>query len=287
MTGYVSERDWPPTQCYVDESVQVAAGFVVSAFVFASGRFDRAVAKALAGAGLKPHRDELKSSARMDTDPKMRAAREAVLALAGSKTRIAVFLGPYKRADLGKHSLQALQSVIVRNGVRPSRLDVYFDKGIFPSAKEAARLHKLFHALRYLRLHPQEDSRQRLGIQVADVVAHSFGQILKEELTGEQKLVDIGGPDTGYAPGEKAPLGWHLLTRLRHSLMTRPAVYRGEPYRPALDPVVLDPVNDDPVVYLLCPVLLGWGVQVSPMASERLREGVQRAFERVWLGCVH
>ena len=50
-----------------------------------------------------------------------------------------------------------------------------------------------------------------MGIQVADAVAHSFARILKEELTREKKLVDIGGRGTGYPKGTKAPLGWELL----------------------------------------------------------------------------
>ena len=283
----MSDRDRPPTHCYVDESVQTASGFVVSAFVFASGRFDQQVAKALTKAGLKPRRDEFKSSARMDANPRMRAARDGLLALAGSKTRVAVFFGPYKRAALGKHSLQALQSVLVRNGIRPSRLDVYFDEDIFSNTKEATRLHQVFHFLRSARIHPRENSRLRLGIQVADAVAHSFGQILKEELTGKPKLVEIGGPDTGYAPGTKAPLGWHLLMTLRYALMTRPMVYNGEHYVAAPDPVVLDPVNDDPVIYGQHPIMLGWGVQVAPEANDNLRQGVERALGRIWLGCIH
>jgi hypothetical protein len=116
-----------PTQCYVDESIHAGAGFVVTAFVFAAGHFERAVAAALRGLGLLPGRDEFKSSARMDRNPQMRDARQALLDLAGSKARVAAFFGPYDRATIGKHSLQALQSTLVRNGIQPSRLDVYFD----------------------------------------------------------------------------------------------------------------------------------------------------------------
>jgi hypothetical protein len=223
----------------------------------------------------------------MDGNPHMRAAREGVLSLCGSTARVGVFIGPYQRETLGKHTLQALQSVVVRNGIRPSRLDIYFDEGIFPSEREGVRLHRLFGALRGARIHPRENSRLRLGIQVADVVAHSFGQILKEEMTGKQKLVDIGGPNTGYAPGQTAPLGWHLLMTLRHSLMTRPMVQNGEAYGAAADPVVLDPENDDPVLYGQNPILLGWGVQVAPEADDRMRAIVEHALGRIWLGCIH
>jgi hypothetical protein len=273
------------TQCYVDESVHASAGFVVTAFVFASGHFERAVAATLRDVGLSPGRDEFKSRTRMDTNPQMREARQALLGLADSKTRVAVFCGLYDRATIG---LQALQSTLVRNDIRPSRLDVYFDQDILPSAQEEAiRLHRLFHFLRSARIHSREDSRKRLGIQVADAVAHSFGQILKEELSGKVKLIDIGGPNTGYEPGTKASLGWSLLMSLRRALLTRGMVYNGEKYQAAADPVVLDPVYDDPANYGQHPILLGWGVQVAPEAPERLRHAVERALGRIWLGCIH
>ena len=171
------------TQCYIDESIHTKAGFVVTAFIFASGRFDRDVAKVLSSSGLTPRQDEFKSSFRMDSNPKMRAAREGLLSLAGSGARVAVYIGPFdtfgfERDSLGKHSLQALQSTLVRNSIRTSRLSVYFDNDIFPSEKEAKRLHRLFHYLRACNLYPREDSCIRLGIQVADAVAHSFAQIL-------------------------------------------------------------------------------------------------------------
>lgn len=285
-----SERE--PTQCYIDESIHTKIGFVVTAFVFASGRFDRSVAQVLSESGLTPKKDEFKSSTRMDSNPKMRTVRDGLLSLAGSEAKVAVFFGPYEaggfdRANLGKNSLQALQSTLLRNSIRPSRLSVYFDRDIFPSAREAVRLHRLFHYLRACCIHPREDSCIRMGIQVADTVAHSFAQILKEQLTGKEKLVDIGGLGTGYPKGTKAPLGWELLMTLRNGLLTRPIAYEGDRYDAVADPVIHDRVNDDPANYLQHPVLLGWGVQVAPEADETLRQGVEQSFGRLWLECIH
>lgn len=275
------------TRCYADESVHSAAGFVVTAFVFASVALESAVAAALRKAGFTPKVQEFKSSGRMDSNPPMRALRDDLLAIAASKTKIAAFFGPYDRNGLGKHSLQALQSTLVRNGIAPSRLNVYFDADMFPSSKEAARLQRLFGFLRGARLHPREDSRCRLGIQVADAVANSLGRILKEEISGTPKIIDIGSPNSGYAPGTTAPLGWSLLMGLRYGFMTRPVAYRGDKYSAATDPVVLDPARDDPVNYLNHPILLGWGVQVAPESDQRLHQAVARVFGRIWRGCIH
>jgi len=273
--------------CYVDESIHTESGFVVTAFVFSEDGFENTILTILKNSGLSPPQEEYKSSARMDSNANMRSVRDRFLNLAATKAKIAVFFGPFSRSTLGKHTLQALQSVLVRNGIRPEELSVYFDEEIFPSEKEAFRLIELFHYIHTCKVYPRENSKIRLGIQVADAVAHSFGQILKEELSGKPKLVDIGGPGTGYIEGELAPLGWDLLMTLRYGLMTRPMIYNGEPYNAATDPVVLDPLKDDPVDYGQHPILLGWGVQTALEADSTLREGVERAFGRIWLGCIH
>jgi len=275
------------TQCYVDESVHHGHNFVVSAFVFSSGRTDLRVSRVLMDAGLKPGVDEFKSGARMTGNPIMQRAREGLLSLANSTAKIGVFVGPLERGTLGKHSLQALQSIIVRNAIQPSKLDVYFDEDIFSSPQEARRLHLLFHFLRAACIHPKEDSRKRLGIQIADAVAGSFGQIVKEALTGDTKEIDIGGPNTGYPRGTMAPLGWSLLMNLRYAMLTRPMVYQGEKYSASADPVILDPIHDDPVNYGQHPILLGWGIQVAPEACNELRRAVEQSLGRIWLGCIH
>ena len=276
-----------PTHCFVDESIHESLGFVVAAFVFASENFEHSVAKTLREVGLSSPQDEFKSSTRMDANPQMRAARDGLLSLAGSSAQVAVFFGPFDRQHLGRQTLQALQSVVVRNAISPSQLTVYFDEQIFLSMREAARLHSLFHSLKDCKLFAGEDSRTRVGIQVADAIAHSFGQILKESLTGTRKMVDIGGPETGYLEGTEAPLGWSLLMSLRYAMLTRPVVYNGQPYCAAGDPVVVDPERDDPVTFGQHPVLLGWGVQVAPEAGAALRRAVEDELGRLWLGCIH
>ena len=246
------------THCYVDESIYDSVGIVVTAFVFANLEFSNAVVEALKDAGLNPPEDEFKSSARMEADERMRDARDRLIFLAGSESKIGVFFGPFNRPRLGRQSLQALQSVLVRNAIDPSSLSIHFDQGIFPSAAEATRLHGLFHYLAGSQILAEEDSRFCAGIQVADAVAHSFGQIIKVSLSGKEKMIDIGGPNTGYPKGTEAPLGWSLLMNLRYALLTRPIVYNGEPYSAECDPVVPDPLYDDPVDFGQHPTLLGW-----------------------------
>ncbi len=84
-----------------------------------------------------------------------------------------------------------------------------------------------------------------------------------------------------------APLSWHLLMSLRHSLFIRPTVYNGASYPKECDPVILDSLNDDPVEHMQNPILLGWGVQIAPESDANLRQIVEKKFGRIWLGCTH
>lgn len=273
--------------CYIDESIHDSVGVVVTAFIFSDNDFEQEVTEALRKAGLNPPQDEFKSSVRMDMNKSMRKVRSNLLALAGFKSRIAVFFGPFYRPNLGRQTLQALQSVLVRNAIRPNSLIVHFDEEIFPSVTEANRLHSLFHSLKGCEINGSEDSNNCVGIQVADAVAHSFGQIIKESITNKEKMVDIGGPSSGYPKGTKAPLGWSLLMNLRYALFTRPVIFNGEAYPIESDPVVIDPEKDDPVNFCQHPTLLGWGVQVAPEADANLRQAVEKALGKLWLGCIH
>lgn len=275
------------TICYVDESIHDSVGVVATAFIFVKKSLDEDVRRVIADAGLDPDRDEFKSSARMDSDERLRNVRTKLTSIACCNTKIAVFFGPFSRRMLGRQTLQALQSVVVRNGFEPEKLSVHFDAEIFKSTSEANRLHALFHSLSGCVIHAEEDSVTCRGIQVADLVAHSFGQIVKSAITGDEKTIDIGGSNTGYADGTKAPLSWALLMDIRYAILTRPVICNGEHYDSATDPVVIDPEYDDPVNFGQHPVMLGWGVQVAPESDSILREAVEKRLGRLWLGCIH
>lgn len=271
----------------MDESIQESIGLVTTAFVFSDEGFHDEVGKLLAECGLDVSREEFKSSARMDNDARMKMVRDRLISLIRDKTKIAVFFGHFYRPNLAKQSLQALQSVLLRNGIQPASLSVYFDQEIFPSHQEAKRLHGIFHFLKECKIFPKENSKTCFGVQAADLVAHCFGRIAKAEITGEDKEIDVGGDKTGYPEGDTAPLSWSLLMSLRYALLTRPVVYSGNNYDVNSDPVILDPENDDVADYAQNPVLLGWGVQIDPKADTSVRCAIEKALGTIWLGCIH
>lgn len=277
----------PYSTCYVDESIQADLGVVCSAFVFVEQDVDGAIRKVLVDAGFDPETTEYKSSARMTGNSSMQQVREGLMSIASRSTKIAVFFGPFERSRLGRQTLQALQSIVVRNGFDPAGLVVHFDKEIFRTNAAAERLLGCFTALRGCEVHGSEDSKLCRGIQLADAVAHSFGQIIKAAMNGEEKKINIGGPNTGYDEGTMAPLSWELLMTLRYALLTRPTASDASNYDPATDPVLPGPDIDDQIEVGQHPVFLGWGVQVAPESSAELSNAVQGRLARLWLGCIH
>jgi hypothetical protein len=86
----------------------------------------------------------------------------------------------------------------------------------------------------------------------------------------------------------KASLGWALLMRLRHSLFTWPIIIsNGGRYNVASDPVILDPMRDDPAKFFQYPILLGWGIQVDPKTPIEIGQVIEKEFGLLWLGCIH
>lgn len=216
----------------------------------------------------------------------MRTLRDRLLSIAAG-TKIAVAFGPaVARRRLGGASLNALDLLMRRNGIRADGVSVYFDQGIFGRSVEAHTLAAALPRLSGLHLFPEEDSRVCLGIQVADVVAHTVAQVVREAITDKRKIVRIGGADTGWHEDEKAPLGWFLLMGLRHSFFTQRVVTDGETFDPETDPLI-QKIDDDPVTVSIEPQLLGWGAVVSDDSTNDLRRAVEKTLGRIWLGCIH
>jgi hypothetical protein len=278
-----------PTHCYIDESIHETLGFVALAYVFAAEDLNDSVAAALAASGIDPEREEFKSGARMVDNLRMRTARDALLDVINKRTAVAVVFAPrhpFFLPPLGKQCLQALQSVLIRNAIQPHGLEIHIDQGIFASPREAEQLVALFRFLRPATFRTMEVSNRCRRIQLADLLAHTFAQIVREATTDTPKLIDVGGPDTGYAEGTQMPLSTWLLMGIRYVILARRMVSEGEDFDPASDPVILGP-NDDPVRYGQNPESFGWGIQVAPEASETLRLAVRRSLERIYLGCMH
>jgi len=182
---------------FVDDSIHQEAGFIAVAFVCAGADEENDVAAALIEAGLRPGVDEFKSSTPMNGRPELQRLRKRLRqAIIRSHTPIALlFAAPDRRALAGAVA-KALAQLIENNDLQRDQ-HVYFDQGIFRSAEQLQRLVRGEPALSHCGMHWREDSRSRLGIQLADLVAHAGAYIVKEQMHGPSKTVHLGA-DSGY-----------------------------------------------------------------------------------------
>lgn len=211
----------------------------------------------------------------------MQEIRGQLLDLAAEHTRIAlVVTNSDSRKSLGTISLEFLRSIIRKNGLSDHSIEAYFDEGILTSASIDSA-----HGFRppNVTVHANEDSRTCLGIQLADLVAHSCSQLIRDRLSGRSKEVTLDANRYGV-PSES--LSWTLLITLRRALFTRKYVCSKADYDIDTDPVIVGP-EDDEVDIGSNPEVLGWGLFMVDDLEEGVANSVKSALGRVWLGCMH
>lgn len=276
-----------PKYCYVDDSIHDSLGFIALAFIFSNFDLDEVVQSALRLSGFDPSCEEYKSGVRMDGNSAMQAARSALTKVIREHAQVGiVFAVRNHDVPLGRQCLQALQSILIRNGISPKGLRVHIDQGIFSSCRQAFDIQSKFQFLSSISLFPCEKSHECRGIQIADLVAHSLSQVVREGITGDPKAVYVGGPNSGYESDVMLPLSDFILAGFCYSILRRRLIQEGSEFDPATDPLIFE-LDEDTTSYGLNPEILGWGVQVSQKAPDAVRYAVSKMLGRIWLGCMH
>lgn len=172
---------------YFDESMHPKAKFVLGAFAYAERDLDEVVAKALREGGLTPRLDEFKSGARMDGSPQQESTRKHLRSVVHDHCRIGIVVAPHSpRQQLGSEALRGLTKILSTNRFQSTRHQVFFDQGIFPASRAITKSAETLgdSGLTYFF---EQDSRQVLGLQVADLVAHTCAVMLLAELGLKKK----------------------------------------------------------------------------------------------------
>ncbi len=251
---------------FVDDSVHQIAGFVLCAVVFAPDSVTNEIARHLQDAGLVVGVDEFKSGARMSDRPELRDLRSALSVLVHHSCKIGVVVAPVDdRNRIGEIVLHGLAKML-ETGVLPAEeRTVFLDQGMFRTAEQAARLAQETPILRDQLICAEQDSREILGIQLADLVAHTCSAMLRAQLGGTEKTVKAGD-NSGYDPDMDVELEFLLWASLRYAFISRPDTSRWK---------------DEPVVDTTP------GLYVDPACFVKLSAAALERFGAVWLGCIH
>lgn len=256
------------THIFFDESLHRRGDFVLGAFVVADGDLDRRLRTAIRSVELTPGVDEYKSRHPHGSDPRYANLREELYRIV-SGCQMGLMVAPYdKRSALGEEAMRALAYLDRENQfVRP--VTAYFDEGLFSPEIEAFSYARQASLSADLELRVECDSRITLGIQLADLVAHTCSVMLLGQMGIVTKTVKAGA-NSGYDEDDDLPLEFELWARLRWNLLSRNLT----------DPELQEAASAG-LVDTTC------GLYVATTCSSDLAEAASVRFGQTWLGCIH
>lgn len=256
---------------YFDESIHPRGKFALGAFVYSEDSLDGLVADVLRQSELAPGVEEFKSGARMDSSPEQARARERLQAVVRSHCHIGVVVAPhYPPQLLGHEALCGLNKILSANSFRSTSHDVFFDQGIFACASAGERTADGLCGGRGCSFHFEQDSRQVLGLQVADLMAHTCATMLLAQLGVVRKMVKAG-ENSGYDPNSDMELEFELWAGVRWNF------FAAAPPHPDTWKSQLDFQVD----------VASRGLHIAEMCDETVRSAALDRFGSMYLGCIH
>jgi hypothetical protein len=255
---------------YFDESIHPHAKFTLGAFVYAERDLDEVVADALRQSGLTPRIDEFKSGARMDRSPQQACARKHLRSVVHDHCRIGIVVVPHSpRQLLGCEAFCGLKKILSTNHFESTQHQAFFDQGIFATAaigKSAADTLGDIAPTCFF----EQDSRRVLGLQVADLVAHTGAVMLLAELGLVKKMVK-SGENSGYDPDSDMELEFELWAGVRYNF------FAAAPPPPDQWESQLDFQVD----------VEARGLHVAATCDLEVRRATLARFGSMYLGCIH
>lgn len=256
---------------YFDESIHPRGKLSLGAFVYTEELPDSEVADALRRSGLTPYIDEFKSGARMDRFPEQAKARELLRSIVYERCGIGIVIAPHDpRAALGLEAQTGLNKILSTTRFRSLQHEVFFDRGIFPSSTARESVKASFSPAQPCSLHFEEDSVKILGLQLADLVAHSCSIMLLAELGLIQKIVKAGD-NSGYDPDSDMELEFELWAGLRRNFFAEPAPHP-DTWKSQLDWQV---------------DVAARGLHIAKDCDAVVRDAALGRFGKMYLGCIH
>jgi hypothetical protein len=256
---------------YFDESIHQAGKFSLGAFAYSETELGAPVNQALIRSGLIPFIDEFKSSAHMDGNPKQALLRDQLRIVLRENCRIGLVIAPDQpRELLGSEAFLGLNKILSTNQFKSASHDVFFDQGMFGRGSTARRKSQSLCLLHRCKFHFEQDSKQVLGLQVADLIAHTCAIMLMAQRGFLRKTVKAG-QDSGYDPELDIELDFELWASVRWNF------FAAAPPPPELWESQLDFQVE----------VESRGLHVAAACSPELTSAAIARFGRMYLGCIH
>lgn len=254
---------------YIDESVHDEAGFIIAACTYFETDPSAQIKAAIQNNGFAPDNFEFKSGFRYANAPDRERLRDELRALL-SECKLGIVVVPRAaREMLGNECLKALKQFIELNERIKEPIEIYFDENIFRSCNDAKKKSRVLLFPESISFQFEQDSKLIRGIQIADLAAHTASIYFKERLGLLKKYIKAGD-NSGYHPEMQMELGFGMWAMLRYCFFSK-----------KLDMMIDDPISD--ATQSVSP----FGLYISELCNEELKEKAEEAFGSVYLGCIH
>ena len=265
---------------FFDESIHDQAGFILGSWVMFAEDPDRLLRDSLGKAGL-PKDLEFHSANRMDGNGSMRRLRDTMQALLPFHARVSVLIASRsERSILGRLALRSLDQTLRSNGLLEggAQHEFFLDEGLFSSTQAADAVIDELRLRDAGRFQVEQKSHAVRGIQFADLVAHTCGQMMKDALGLLRKEVRAG-ENSGYDPDSMMSLGFELWASVRYCFFGRSPEYSVEDHK--------KDVGVEKMIEMMSVEVKGRGLFLSEGCSSQLREAAEARFGSMYLGCIH
>jgi len=253
---------------YLDDSKHHPCEFSLAAFVICEDDPTEALSGIFRNHGFDHETFEFKSSMRMDGNRPLRELRNSLKRFVQHNCKIAVCVVD-NDARLGPAALRLLAMSLTHPRLSGSEHKVALDEGFFTSKKAAARLAARDAALSNCEFAFEQDSRDEVGIQLADLVAHTCATMLRETLMQKPKMITWNDPGDMVYHNTEVPLEFEMWTSIRYSFLSMSKLAHEDPLDIAF-------VNVFP-----------WGLYVDEGIDERIASAAFNRFGENYLGCCH
>lgn len=255
---------------FFDDSKHPKRGFSLGAFVYTATDPTKAVHEAIARRGFQPGADEFKSSAHMGRNPKQALLREDLRQTVRHSCQLGVVVVP-SEAELGPEALRLLDKMLQHGDLKSGRHEVFFDEGLFPSARRGEKMSQASTSFDNCQLHFEQNSKHILGIQLADLVSHTCAIMLAQTLGLVRKTVKAGD-NSGDDAELDIDLGFELWAHMRYNFLSTPP-----PHPDNWKAEELQPVAD----------IQPYGLHISASVGSNLRNAAVERFGSMYLGCIN
>ncbi len=207
----------------------------------------------------------------MDREPVQARARNLLKCVIRDQCRVGLVIIPEEsRPTLGNEAFLGLDKILVTNQFGSDSHEVFFDEGICANPEVTEGVARRIRNGHHCTFHFNQNSVIVMGLQVADLVAHTWATMLLAQLGIVKKLVKAG-ENSGYDPNSEGSLEFELWAGLRHNFFSAapPPV---ETWQSQLD----FQANVE-----------SRGLHIADSCDPKIREAALARFGKMYLGCIH